>query len=89
MLDRRAAQELQQKVNTGKVEAAEVNLASMGSIRSFAEDFASKGLPLNCLICNAGVFLPPYAKTEWGSEVRRQGHGQPYDSLAVSVRRKF
>ncbi|GAB4820732.1 hypothetical protein N2152v2_007778 [Parachlorella kessleri] len=66
---KKAAQELQQKVNSGKVEAAELNLASMGSIRSFADDFASKGLPLNCLVCNAGVFLPPYAKTEWGSEV--------------------
>jgi NAD(P)-dependent dehydrogenase (short-subunit alcohol dehydrogenase family) len=68
----RAAQQLQARAGSaaGIAEAAELDLASMASIRGFAESFSARGLPLHCLVCNAGVFLPPYSKTEWGSEVR-------------------
>ena len=54
----------------GQAEASQLNLASLESIQGFARAFAARGLPLHCLILNAGVFLPPYSKTEWGSEVR-------------------
>lgn len=42
------------------VEFMQLNLASLKSVREFAEDFMSKGLPLNILVCNAGVFGGPY-----------------------------
>ena len=32
--------------------------------------FMAKNLPLNILILNAGVFLPPYSKTQQGFEAR-------------------
>ncbi|XP_059434368.1 short-chain dehydrogenase TIC 32, chloroplastic-like [Corylus avellana] len=43
-----------------KVDAMELDLSSMASIRKFASDFNSSHLPLNILINNAGVFATQF-----------------------------
>ncbi|XP_027357803.1 short-chain dehydrogenase TIC 32, chloroplastic-like isoform X1 [Abrus precatorius] len=43
-----------------KVDAMELDLSSMTSVRKFASEFNSSGLPLNILINNAGIFAPPF-----------------------------
>ncbi|XP_057774345.1 short-chain dehydrogenase TIC 32, chloroplastic-like isoform X2 [Salvia miltiorrhiza] len=43
-----------------KIDAIELDLSSMKSVRSFASEFTSSGLPLNILINNAGIMMPPF-----------------------------
>ena len=42
------------------LEFMHLNLASLKSVKAFTEDFMGKGLSLNILVCNAGVFGGPY-----------------------------
>ena len=42
------------------VEFMQLNLASLKSVKAFAEKFMAKDLSLNILVCNAGVFGGPY-----------------------------
>ncbi|EEF49083.1 short-chain dehydrogenase TIC 32, chloroplastic isoform X2 [Ricinus communis] len=48
------------EIPTAKVDAMELDLSSMASVRKFASDFNSSGLPLNILINNAGVMATPF-----------------------------
>ncbi|PIN22259.1 Dehydrogenases with different specificities (related to short-chain alcohol dehydrogenases) [Handroanthus impetiginosus] len=43
-----------------KVDAKELDLSSLASVRKFASDFTSSGRPLNLLINNAGVMATPF-----------------------------
>ncbi|XP_065869480.1 short-chain dehydrogenase TIC 32, chloroplastic-like isoform X2 [Euphorbia lathyris] len=43
------------EIPTAKVDAMELDLSSMASVKKFASNFKSSGLPLNILINNAGV----------------------------------
>ncbi|KAI8546319.1 hypothetical protein RHMOL_Rhmol07G0107600 [Rhododendron molle] len=43
-----------------KIDVMELDLSSMASVRNFASEFNSLGLPLNLLINNAGVFGSPF-----------------------------
>ncbi|PIA49337.1 hypothetical protein AQUCO_01300282v1 [Aquilegia coerulea] len=45
---------------TAKVDVMELDLSSMASVKKFASDFNSAGLPLNILINNAGVMACPF-----------------------------
>ncbi|KAI3839277.1 hypothetical protein MKW92_002820 [Papaver armeniacum] len=45
---------------SAKIEVLELDLSSMASVRKFAGEFKSLGIPLNILINNAGVFAIPY-----------------------------
>ncbi|XP_024025401.1 short-chain dehydrogenase TIC 32, chloroplastic [Morus notabilis] len=45
---------------SAKINAMELDLSSMASVRKFAADFSSSGLPLNILINNAGVMATPF-----------------------------
>ena len=47
-----------------------VDLGSLLSVRSFAAEFRSKHDRLDLLINNAGVMIPPFARTEGGLEVQ-------------------
>jgi WW domain-containing oxidoreductase len=42
------------------VEFMQLNLASLKSVKAFAEEVMAKELSLNILVCNAGVFGGPY-----------------------------
>ncbi|KAG6649856.1 short-chain dehydrogenase TIC 32, chloroplastic-like [Carya illinoinensis] len=48
------------EIPVAKVEAMELDLSSMASVRKFASNFNSSGLPLNILINNAGVMATPF-----------------------------
>ncbi|XP_042053147.1 short-chain dehydrogenase TIC 32, chloroplastic-like [Salvia splendens] len=43
-----------------KVDAIQLDLSSMQSVRNFVSQFTSSGLPLNILINNAGIMVPPF-----------------------------
>ncbi|KAG9441321.1 hypothetical protein H6P81_017175 [Aristolochia fimbriata] len=53
-----------------KVDLMELDLSSMASVREFASEFKSKGLPLNILINNAGVMATPFMLSEDGIELQ-------------------
>ncbi|XP_048426958.1 short-chain dehydrogenase TIC 32, chloroplastic isoform X2 [Pyrus x bretschneideri] len=48
------------QIPTAKVDTMEMDLTSLSSVRKFASDFKSSGLPLNILINNAGVMATPF-----------------------------
>ncbi|CAA7037440.1 unnamed protein product [Microthlaspi erraticum] len=48
------------QVPGAKVDVMELDLSSMDSVRKFASDYKSTGLPLNLLINNAGIMACPF-----------------------------
>ncbi|KAI7756753.1 hypothetical protein M8C21_028735, partial [Ambrosia artemisiifolia] len=48
------------EIPTAKVDALELDLNSMASVRKFASDFNSSGHSLNLLINNAGIMMTPF-----------------------------
>ncbi|KAG8381306.1 hypothetical protein BUALT_Bualt06G0108700 [Buddleja alternifolia] len=55
-----AKRSITKQVPNAKVDAMELDLSLMASIRSFASKFNSSGLPLNVLVNNAGVMATPF-----------------------------
>ncbi|CAJ1952814.1 unnamed protein product, partial [Sphenostylis stenocarpa] len=53
-------EEILKEIPSAKVDAMELDLSSLASIRKFASEFISSGLPLNILINNAGIFGTPF-----------------------------
>lgn len=51
-----------------KVTTAQLDLASLKSVKAFADGFAKQHDFLDLLINNAGIMTPPYSKTEDGFE---------------------
>ncbi|XP_020223642.1 short-chain dehydrogenase TIC 32, chloroplastic isoform X2 [Cajanus cajan] len=45
---------------TAKIDMMELDLSSMESVRKFASQFNSRGLPLNILVNNAGIMATPF-----------------------------
>ncbi|EFJ45954.1 hypothetical protein VOLCADRAFT_93690 [Volvox carteri f. nagariensis] len=55
------------------VESMDLDLGRLSSVRSFAEEWRRRGLPLHLLVCNAGVMGPPQRlETQDGLEVQFQ-----------------
>lgn len=52
------------------MEAWKLDLASLESIRQFAQRFKASGLPLHTLVNNAGVMFGAYSKTKEGFEMQ-------------------
>lgn len=52
------------------LELMNLDLASLASVKKFAEEFKTKYTRLDLLINNAGVMIPPYTKTEDGFELQ-------------------
>lgn len=71
-----AAASLNDVMGGGRVAAAHLDLASLPSIRRFAQDWGDR--PLDLLIANAGIMACPLARTEQGFEmqigVNHHGH---------------
>ncbi|CAK9141904.1 unnamed protein product [Ilex paraguariensis] len=57
---RKVKDNILQDIPTAKIEVMELDLSSMASVRKFASDYKSSGLPLNLLINNAGVMVPQF-----------------------------
>jgi hypothetical protein len=64
----RAIKRIRSETQGGSLHYMHVDLASLKSVRAFAEAFLARGLPLHCLINNAGLGLPHEAHTEDGFE---------------------
>ncbi|KAJ4974457.1 hypothetical protein NE237_007631 [Protea cynaroides] len=58
------------EVPTAKVDVMEIDLSSMASVRKFASDFHSLGLPLNILINNAGIMACPFMLSQDNIELQ-------------------
>ncbi|KAL3883244.1 hypothetical protein ACJMK2_029527 [Sinanodonta woodiana] len=54
------------------LEFMELDLSSFKSVRGFIEAYKSSGRALHVLVCNAGVALVPFTRTEDGFEVMLQ-----------------
>ena len=52
------------------VQVMELDLANLASVKNFAENFQKNYSRLDLLINNAGVMIPPYAKTRDGFELQ-------------------
>ncbi|CAG0886737.1 unnamed protein product, partial [Darwinula stevensoni] len=55
-----------------KLDFLELDLASMKSVKEFAENFKAQFQRLDYLILNAGIFMVPFARTEDGFELTFQ-----------------
>ncbi|CAH8306501.1 unnamed protein product [Eruca vesicaria subsp. sativa] len=53
-------QDILNQVPSAKLDVMELDLSSMESVRRFASDYKSTGLPLNILINNAGIMACPF-----------------------------
>jgi retinol dehydrogenase-12 len=51
-----AAAAIRQKFPAAQIDVAELDLAALGSVRRFAQEFLARGLPLHVLINNAGYY---------------------------------
>ena len=63
-----ALAELQAEVPQAQAEIMELDLASLASVRAFAEAFKAKYDKLDVLVNNAGIMMVPYGRTEDGFE---------------------
>jgi len=63
-----AVNQLKKEIPTAAVEFIQLDLASLRSVRSFAETFKAKYDRLDVLLNNAGIMFGPYIKTEDGFE---------------------
>jgi NAD(P)-dependent dehydrogenase (short-subunit alcohol dehydrogenase family) len=63
-----ALDQLKADVPAGDVELMQLDLASLDSVRRFAEAFQAKHKRLDLLINNAGIMMVPYGVTEDGFE---------------------
>ncbi|KAD4178377.1 hypothetical protein E3N88_26968 [Mikania micrantha] len=50
------------------IDVMELDVSSLESVTRFADEYISMGLPLNILICNAGVMFPPFSLSKDGIE---------------------
>ncbi|KAL3839557.1 hypothetical protein ACJIZ3_024148 [Penstemon smallii] len=53
-----------------KIDVLKLDLASLKSVKEFADDFIALNLPLNILINNAGIMFCPYQLSEDGIEMQ-------------------
>ncbi|CAF1676645.1 unnamed protein product, partial [Adineta ricciae] len=61
-------EDIKKTTNNNKVEVMEMDLTSLESVRNFVKQFQARKLPINILICNAGIMACPYTKTIDGFE---------------------
>ena len=63
-----ALDDLRRSTNNQQIELLELHLDSLESVRSFAQEYRRRGLPLHILICNAGVLPGTRRLTKDGFE---------------------
>ncbi|KAK2983535.1 hypothetical protein RJ640_023069 [Escallonia rubra] len=57
---RKVKEVILKEIPTAKIDAMELDLSSIASVRNFAASFNSLGLPLSILVNNAGVMATPF-----------------------------
>jgi NAD(P)-dependent dehydrogenase (short-subunit alcohol dehydrogenase family) len=65
-----AANKIREDYKNADINVMELDLASLESVRTFADHFLQNYLRLDLLINNAGVMVPPYSKTKDGFELQ-------------------
>jgi NAD(P)-dependent dehydrogenase (short-subunit alcohol dehydrogenase family) len=65
-----AAAKIRKQHQGAKLRVMELDLASLASVKSFADAFLATSSRLDLLINNAGVMMPPYSKTADGFELQ-------------------
>jgi len=63
-------QSIAEKIPNAKLEVMELDISSLESVRKFASQYCSKGLPLNILILNAGIMTPPFTLSKDNIELQ-------------------
>ncbi|CAF1227591.1 unnamed protein product [Rotaria sordida] len=61
-------EDIKKTTGNNQVEVMELDLTSLQSVRNFVNQFRARKLPINILICNAGIMACPYSKTVDGFE---------------------
>jgi len=64
----KAVESIKKDTGSEKIENMQLDLADLNSVRSFAQEFLKKNLPLHVLINNAGIMMVPFSKTVDGHE---------------------
>ena len=64
--------ELKQDTGNTSLETMKLDLADFSSVRKFANEFLSRGIPLHLLVNNAGTFSKGYQETRDGNETMFQ-----------------
>nr|GMC80743.1 short-chain dehydrogenase TIC 32, chloroplastic-like [Ipomoea batatas] len=67
---RKLQESIVKETPNAKVEVMELDLSSMASVRKFASEYNSSGLPLNILINNAGIMAPPFMLSQDNIELQ-------------------
>lgn len=65
-----AVRQLEEQSGKGSLETAILDLSDLASVKQFAETFKQQHHHLHVLINNAGVMIPPAAKTQDGYELQ-------------------
>jgi NAD(P)-dependent dehydrogenase (short-subunit alcohol dehydrogenase family) len=65
-----AQDQIRQLTQDASIEVMQLDLASLASVRQFAEEFISKHNQLHILLNNAGVMAPPHRTTADGFELQ-------------------
>lgn len=65
-----SANSIRKETRRDDIEVTKLDLASLSSIRQFADDFRRRYDRLDLLINNAGVMMPPYSRTIDGFELQ-------------------
>lgn len=65
-----AARDRLRAESDGSIEVARLDLADLDSVRAFADELVTRGAPIDVLVNNAGVGMPPRALTAQGFELQ-------------------
>lgn len=66
----KALEKIVSEIKDAKVKVMKLDLADLGSVKKFADEFRKNYKKLDILINNAGVMMPPYSKTSNGFELQ-------------------
>nr|GEZ94770.1 hypothetical protein [Tanacetum cinerariifolium] len=80
-------QSIAEKIPNAKIEVMELDISSLDSVRKFATQYTSKGLPLNILILNAGIMTPPFTLSK--DNIESQFATNHVDISSLDSVRKF
>ena len=65
----KALEDLRQSTKNDRIDLMELHLDSLDNVRSFAEEYIKRNIPLHILICNAGLFPANRKLTKDGFEL--------------------
>ncbi|KAK1409036.1 hypothetical protein QVD17_41295 [Tagetes erecta] len=67
---KKVKENIAEKIPNAKLDVMELDVSSLESVRKFASQYCSKGLPLNILILNAGIMTPPFSLSKDNIEMQ-------------------